>query len=81
MLDNYEKAIIFAISEQHNMSMTSAEKTWQEFVDEVGVAEASQWVYAIGDTLFNTEAEDNNFLAKKRAQQEQKLLARKKKQN
>ena len=79
MLDNYEKAIIFAISEQHNMSMTSAEKTWQEFVDEVGVAEASQWVYAIGDTLFNTEAEDNNFLAKKRAQQEQKLLARKKK--
>lgn len=81
MLDNYEKAIIFAISEQYNMSMTSAEKTWQEFVDEVGVAEASQWVYAIGDTLFNTEAEDNNFLAKKRAQQEQKLLARKKKQN
>ena len=81
MLDNYEKAIIFAISEQHNMSMTSAEKTWQEFVDEVGVAEASQWVYAIGDTLFNTEAEDNNFLAKKRAQKEQKLLARKKKQN
>lgn len=81
MLDNYEKAIIFAISEQHNMSMTSAEKIWQEFVDEVGVAEASQWVYAIGDTLFNTEAEDNNFLAKKRAQQEQKLLARKKKQN
>lgn len=81
MLDNYEKAIIFAISEQHNMSKTSAEKTWQEFVDEVGVAEASQWVYAIGDTLFNTEAEDNNFLAKKRAQQEQKLLARKKKQD
>lgn len=81
MLDNYEKAIIFAISEQHDMSMTNAEKIWQEFVDEVGVAEASQWVYAIGDTLFNTEAEDNNFLAKKRAQQEQKLLARKKKQN
>ena len=79
MLDNYEKAIVFAISEQYDMSMTNAEKLWQEFVDEVGVATASQWVYAIGDTLFNQEANENDFLAKKRAQQQQRLMARKKK--
>lgn len=79
MLDNYEKAIVFAISEQYDMSMTNAEKLWQEFVDEVGVATASQWVYAIGDTLFNQEANENDFLAKKRVQQQQRLMARKKK--
>lgn len=79
MLDNYEKAIIFAISEQYDMSMTNAEKLWGEFVDEVGVASASQWVYAIGDTLFNQEANENDFLARKRAQQQQRLMARKKK--
>ena len=79
MLDNYEKAIIFAISEQYDMSMTNAEKLWGEFVDEVGIANASQWVYAIGDTLFNQEANENDFLAKKRVQQQQRLLARKKK--
>lgn len=79
MLDNYEKAIIFAISEQYDMSMTNAEKLWQEFVDEVGVVTASQWVYAIGDTLFNQEANENDFLAKKRVQQQQRLMARKKK--
>lgn len=79
MLDNYEKAIIFAISEQYDMSMTNAEKLWGEFVDEVGVANASQWVYAIGDTLFNQEANENDFLAKKRVQQQQRLMARKKK--
>lgn len=79
MLDNYEKAIIFAISEQYDMSMTNAEKLWGEFVDEVGIANASQWVYAIGDTLFNQEANENDFLAKKRVQQQQRLMARKKK--
>ena len=79
MLDNYEKAIIFAISEQYDMSMTNAEKLWGEFVDEVGIANASQWVYAIGDTLFNQEANENDFLAKKRVQQQQRLMDRKKK--
>ena len=79
MLDNYEKAINFLIFLQYDMSMTNAEKLWQEFVDEVGVVTASQWVYAIGDTLFNQEANENDFLAKKRVQQQQRLMARKKK--
>lgn len=76
LLDNYEKAIIFAISEQHNMSKSSAEELWAEFVDEVGTAEASQWIYAIGDTLFNQEANENDFLARKRVQQQKMLEAR-----
>lgn len=76
LLDNYEKAIIFAISEQHNMSKSSAEELWAEFVDEVGTAEASQWIYAIGDTLFNQEANENDFLAMKRVQQQKMLEAR-----
>ena len=76
LLDNYEKAIIFAISEQYNMSKSSAEELWGEFVDEVGTVEASQWIYAIGDTLFNQEANENDFLARKRVQQQQMLEAR-----
>ena len=78
MLDNYEKCIIFALSEQYDMSRKSAEELWTSFVDEVGVKEASQWIYAIGDTLFNQEAQEDNFLTRKRARQQQMLEARKK---
>ena len=78
LLDNYEKAIIFAISEQHNMSKSSAEKLWQDFVEEIGVGKASQWVYAIGDTLFNTEESENDFLSKKRAREQEIMIARNK---
>lgn len=78
-LDNYEQAIIFAISEQHNMSLSSAKELWAEFVDEIGMSNASQWVFAIGDTLFNQEASENDFLSKKRVQQQQRIMARKKK--
>lgn len=76
LLDNYERAIIWAISEQHDMSKTNAENLWKSFVDEIGVSKASQWVYAIGDTLFNSEADENNFLAKKRAKEQEMQIAR-----
>lgn len=76
LLDNYEKAIIFAISEQYDMSMSNAEKVWQDFVEEIGLAKASQWVYEIGDTLFNEEENGNDFLAKKRAMEQQRQVAR-----
>lgn len=78
MLDNYEKAIIFAISEQYNMSKSNAEDLWKRFVETMGVAKASEWVYAIGDTLFSEEEDSNDFLAKKRIQLQDRMKPRKK---
>lgn len=77
LLDIYEKAIIFAIQEQgYAKSQNEAVTLWQSFVDEIGKKEASEWVMAIGDTLFNKGEEDNSFLAQKRAKQMEMLEAR-----
>lgn len=76
LLDNYEKAIIFALSEQYNMSLSKAQELWESFVSEQGVNMAAQWVYAIGDTLFNTEVDEDGFLAKKRRVEAERLAAR-----
>lgn len=81
MLDNYEIAIVYAISEQYDMSEENAKKVWSAFVEEIGESAAGEWVYAIGDTLFNTEAEENDFLAQKRRQQDIRVAARRKKSN
>jgi len=77
IIDIYEKAIIYALSEQgYAKSQHEAETLWANFVDEVGKKSAAEWTMAIGDTLFN-KGDENSFLAQKRAKQMEMLEARK----
>ena len=66
-LDIYEKMIIEALIEQHNMSQKDATALWEGFVDTIGKDAARDYVFAIGDELFNSsyEVEDNSFLSQK----------------
>ena len=79
LADVYEKCIVYAIQEQHELSKAQATALWESFVDEVGKREAGEWIMEIGDTLFNAKENENSFLAKKRAMREQQTLARNKK--
>jgi len=76
IIDIYEKAIIYALSEQgYAKSQHEAETLWASFVDEVGKKAAAEWVMAIGDTLFN-KGDENSFLSRKRAKQMEMFEAR-----
>lgn len=70
ILDIYEKCIIESIKEQGIFANPAdAEQAYNNFVEEQGVAKASEWIWAIGQYLFGDDEEESPFLAAMREKQ------------
>lgn len=75
-LDKGEKILIIALKEQYNVTEEEAKNIWSDYVDEIGVATASEWIMTMIKTLFS-ESEEDAFLTMARQKAEQKAEMRK----
>ena len=76
-VDKAERLLILALCEQHNLDEENAKAVWCKYVDEIGVATASEWVMFMLDALFNEEETNDPFLKQARAKAELKAEQRK----
>ena len=76
-VDKAERLLILALCEQHNLDEENAKAVWCKYVDEIGVATASEWVMFMLDALFNEEETTDPFLKQARAKAELKAEQRK----
>ena len=76
-VDKAERLLILALCEQHNLDEEKAKEVWCKYVDEIGVATASEWVMFMLDALFNEEETNDPFLKQARAKAELKAEQRK----
>lgn len=76
-VDKAEKLLILALCEQYNLDEKTASEVWCKYVDEIGVATASEWVMFMLDALFNEEETTDPFLKQARAKAEMRAEQRK----
>lgn len=76
-VDKAERLLILALCEQYNLDEENAKAVWCKYVDEIGVATASEWVMFMLDALFNEEETNDPFLKQARAKAELKAEQRK----
>lgn len=76
-VDKAERLLILALCEQHNLDEENAKAVWCKYVDEIGVATASEWVMFMLDALFNEEETNDPFLKQARAKAELRAEQRK----
>ena len=76
-VDKAERLLILALCEQHNLDEENAKAVWCKYVDEIGVATASEWVMFMLDALFNEEETTDPFLKQARAKAELRAEQRK----
>lgn len=72
----WEKLLVEALSEQYGLAKKEATELWEGYVDEIGQEQASEWLFAFYNALFEKEEKKDPFLEK--ARETEKLKAQQK---